>query len=63
MKILVILLLLFMTGALAVLVAGVVVMAVGGETDRKYSNRLMVLRVTLQAMAVLLLGMLFVFGE
>jgi hypothetical protein len=42
---------------LGVLLVGVVGMAVGGEFNRKYGNKLMQARVALQAIAV---GLLFV---
>ena len=41
---------------LASLFAGVFVMAKGGETDKKYSNKLMRLRIYLQGLAVLLMA-------
>jgi hypothetical protein len=43
---------------LAVLVSGLVVMAIGGKINRKYSNRLMVLRVVCQGIALLSLALL-----
>lgn len=43
-----------MLAVLASLGLGLVVMAKGGETDRKYSNKLMQARVTLQGIAILL---------
>ncbi|MEX2649937.1 MAG: twin transmembrane helix small protein [Alphaproteobacteria bacterium] len=42
-------------GTLGVLFAGVVVMARGGELNRKYGNKLMRLRIVMQALAVALL--------
>lgn len=47
-----------MLAVLAVLVAGVVVMAKGGEKDKKYSNKLMQARVYLQGLALLILAIL-----
>lgn len=41
-----------------VLVGGVLLMARGGEVNRKYSNKLMVLRVAFQAAAVALVAVL-----
>lgn len=43
-----------------ILIAGVVVMAKGGETSRKYSNKLMQARVLAQAAAILLIVLLVV---
>ena len=49
-----------MIALVAVLVTGIVLMGVGGKTNSKYNNRLMVLRVVLQAAILLLLALLFV---
>ena len=46
-----------LVGTLAVLLAGVVTMARGGDFDRKWGNRLMRARVAMQALAV---GLMFV---
>ena len=46
-----------LVGTLAVLLAGVVAMARGGDFDRKWGNRLMRARVAMQALAV---GLMFV---
>ena len=43
-----------MIATLLVVIAGVVVMARGGKLNRKYSNKLMSLRVGLQALVVAL---------
>ena len=43
-------------GVLGVLLTGVVVFVRGGETNRRWGNRLMNLRVATQAVAVLILG-------
>ncbi len=43
----------------AVLLAGLAVMGVGGKTNRKYSNRLMMVRVAVQGVIVLVLGLMF----
>jgi hypothetical protein len=37
---------------MGVLVAGIIVMARGGETNRKYGNKMMAWRVTLQALTL-----------
>lgn len=47
---------------LGVLATGVVTMLRGGEFNRKHGNRLMRLRVLLQAVAVGLIGLLLLFG-
>lgn len=39
----------------AILIGGLVVMAIGGETSNKWSNRLMRYRVLAQAVAILIL--------
>jgi len=46
-----------------VLVAGVVLMMKGGELNKKYGNKLMVARVTLQGLTILLIGALFLIGK
>ena len=43
---------------LAVMVGGVVVMAVGGKLNAKYSNKLMQWRVILQGLAILLVSII-----
>jgi hypothetical protein len=43
---------------LGILIAGVVVMAKGGETSRKWSNKLMQARVLAQLIAVLVIALL-----
>lgn len=52
-----------MLGTLGVLIAGVVVMSVGGKLNAKYSNRLMAARVSLQGLALLALALLFMVGN
>lgn len=46
-----------------VLIAGVLLMGMGGKTNEKYANRLMVLRVTFQGLALLMLALLFFVGH
>jgi hypothetical protein len=58
-----ILLLVLMLGVLGVLVCGVVLMMVGGERNRKYGNKLMVLRVSLQAVVVALVGVMLMMSK
>lgn len=42
----------------SVLVIGVVFMAIGGKLDRKYSTKLMAMRVVFQGLAILAIGLL-----
>lgn len=58
-----ILLLGLMIAVAVVLVAGVLLMARGGEANRKYSNKVMVMRVALQGLAIALLGVLALVGH
>lgn len=48
-----------MFATLFVLMSGIIVMAIGGKLDAKWSNRLMVLRVTFQGIAIALLALMF----
>jgi hypothetical protein len=48
---------------LGVMVAGIFLMARGGETNTKYGNRLMVARVWLQALILLTLAGMFAAGS
>lgn len=50
----------FMLLTLIVLIGGITLMARGGKLNEKYANKLMMARVTLQALAVVLLAYLFV---
>ncbi len=47
-----------LAAVLIVLMTGVTLMARGGEANRKWSNKLMRLRVGIQTIAILLLGAL-----
>ena len=47
-----IILVLFMAATLAVVVVGVIAMAVNGKLNKKHSNKLMRLRVLFQAIAI-----------
>lgn len=49
----------FMAATLLVLLMGLGSMAAGEKFSQRYGNKLMVARVSLQAIAVLLLGLLF----
>ncbi|MCB9991693.1 MAG: twin transmembrane helix small protein [Rhodospirillales bacterium] len=57
MNIFTILIILAMLAVLLSLVMGLAVMAKGGETSKKYSNKLMQARVTLQGIALLLFAL------
>lgn len=57
MNIFFVLMLVAMAAVLLSLVLGIFVMAKGGETSRKYSNKLMQARVTLQGIALLLFAL------
>ena len=52
MSILALVMILFMVGALGVVVIGVVAMAVNGKLNKNHSNKLMRLRVIFQAIAI-----------
>lgn len=49
--------------ALATVIAGNVVMIIGGKINKKWSNKLMTLRVALQALAILMLFLSFMFSN
>lgn len=51
-----------MLATLVVLVAGIVLMTVGGQKNKEYGNSLMRARVFFQAGALLLLAFLFAMG-
>jgi len=51
------LILIFLT--LAVLVAGIILMAKGGKINKKYSNKLMAARVSLQFIAIIMLAFMY----
>ena len=53
MDVLQIVLVVFMAGALAAVIVGVIAMAVNGKLNKNHSNKLMRLRVLFQAIAVL----------
>lgn len=46
-----------------VLLMGVGLMMKGGDMNRKYGNKLMVARVTLQGLTILVIGILFLFSK
>lgn len=54
---------LLMIALVGVLLAGVILMGTGGALNKKYSNRLMVARVSLQGLLLLMLAMMFASGK
>jgi len=48
---------------LGVLVAGIVLMGIGGKANAKYGNKLMIARVSLQGLVLLMLALLFLMGK
>jgi hypothetical protein len=56
-----VIILLTLLAVLGVLVFGIITMFRGGEFNRKYGNKLMQLRVFIQLIAVLLIGLAFLF--
>jgi len=56
---LIVLIVIAMVGVVAVLLAGVILMGRGGETNDRWGNKLMRARVGLQLVAVVLLLLLF----
>jgi len=52
----------FMSATLVTLVVGLIVMAGGGRVNEKYSNKLMMARVALQASALTVLVIIFLFS-
>lgn len=57
------LLMVLMLATVVVLVSGVVLMAKGGEANRKYGNKLMVARVAFQGAALLVVVALLMLGK
>ena len=47
---------------LVIVIAGNVVMVIGGKVSRKWSNKLMIMRVKCQAIAILMLFLFMVFN-
>ena len=52
-----------MLATFGVLMAGVVLMGLGGSINTRYGNRLMVTRVSLQGLVLLMLALLFFVGN
>ena len=59
----VLLVLIFMGITLLVLITGLIVMIKGGKTNKKWGNKLMVMRVAAQAIAIGLVGLIFLFSH
>lgn len=53
-------LIIFMVATLLVLVVGIIFMAIGGKLDKKYANKLMSMRVLLQAISIACLGLMYI---
>ena len=58
-----IILFMLLAAILVVLFTGVGLMVKGGEMNKKYSNKLMVARVSLQGLALVVLGALFLMSK
>lgn len=54
-----IILILLLVAVVGVLISGLVLMGIGGKLNEKYANRLMSLRVLFQALAIIVLVLLF----
>ncbi len=52
-----------MLATVGVLMAGIVLMSVGGNANTRCGNRLMVARVSLQGMVLMMLALLFFVGD
>ena len=52
-----------MLATFGVLMAGIVLMGMGGGANARYGNKLMVARVSLQGLVLLLLALLFMMGK
>lgn len=50
---------LLMFATFGVLVVGIALMGAGGEANKRYSNRLMMARVSLQGMVLIMLAVMF----
>jgi hypothetical protein len=57
-----ILMLVLMVATAVALVTGIIMMARGGAANQKYGNKMMTLRVILQASVLLVLGAMFLVG-
>jgi len=52
-----------MLGTFGVLMAGIVLMGVGGSTNLKYGNKLMTARVSFQGLVLVMLALIFFIGN
>lgn len=52
-----------MLATFGVLMAGIVLMGVGGAYNARYGNKLMVARVSLQGLVILMLAVMFYLGK
>lgn len=48
-----------MFATFGVLITGIALMGTGGETNKRYGNRLMMARVSLQGLVLIMLAMMF----
>jgi len=51
----------FIAATLFVLISGILLMARGGAVNKKYGNKLMMMRVILQGIAILCIGCMYYF--
>ncbi len=54
---------LLVAAVVIVLLTGVTVMMIGGDLNKKYGNKLMVARVTLQGLTIAMIGLMFLFSK
>lgn len=57
------LLVILLFAVLVVLVSGVVLMGIGGKANHRYGNKLMVARVILQGLVLLVVVLIYFFGN
>ena len=53
---------LLLTALVGVLIAGVILMGIGGKANERYGNKLMVARVWLQGLTLLSIAIMFLVG-
>ena len=53
---------LLLTALVGVLIAGVILMGIGGKANERYSNKLMAARVWLQGLTLLSIAIMFLVG-
>ncbi len=56
-----IIVLIFLVLTLLALIGGLIFMAIGGQKNREYSTKLMVLRIFMQAGVIICLGILYLY--